>query len=93
VRSFRTMPSSSPIIVIRGHPLDKMTAPPGRVERVSEVQSLVDDFVALELHDAHGVNGFTVVLNDVLSDPEIITASDALDLELELRRVRLLARQ
>ena len=56
------------------HPL---SAPRAGLERIRKVLCFPCNFVAVELHDAHGVGGLPVIRKNILGDPNITAANDS----------------
>src|SRR5215212_2272881 len=67
--------------------LDPLRAPGRRLPGVAEVDPLADHLLVAELHDPDGHHGSVVVVDRVLSDPEVVAAGDAVNLELLARRI------
>ena len=61
------------------HPFDPLRARCGSHEWIRKVLCFPRNFVAPELHDAHGVGWFRVIFQDEFGDPEITAADDSLD--------------
>src|ERR1700688_626922 len=61
------------------HPFDPLSAECGSHEWIRKVLCLPRNFVAPELHDAHGVGRLAVIGQDEFGDPKITAANDSSD--------------
>src|SRR5271155_5400312 len=61
------------------HPFDPLSARCGSHEWIRKVLCFPPNFVAPELHDAHGVGGLAVIGQDEFGDPKITAANDSPD--------------
>jgi len=69
------------------HPLDPLSSPCWRTERIREVLRLASNLAIAELHDADRVDCPLIVADHVLSDPQVAASEHAQDGEAQLGRV------
>src|SRR5260370_36618239 len=69
------------------HPLDPLSSPCRRTERIREVLRLASNLAIAELHDADRVDWPLIVADHVLGDPQVAASEHAPDEEAQLGRV------
>ncbi len=69
------------------HPLDPLSPPGRRLERIREVLRLAGNLAIAELHDADRVDWPPIVADHVLGDPQVAASEHTPDGEAQLRRV------
>src|SRR5258708_23185421 len=69
------------------HPLDPLSSPCRRTERIREVLRLASNLAIAELHDADRVDFPLIIADYVLGDPQVAAYEHAQDGEAQLGRV------
>src|SRR5271170_5216155 len=71
--------ANSPASRLCVHPFDPLSAPCGSHEWIRKVLCFPRNFVAPELHYAHGVGWLAVICQDEFGDPKVTAANDSSD--------------